>query len=123
MFLSWTLVVWVCLGPGVPGSGAANSTSPNGKARSCSDLRQFYTGKGFTLNGVPREEMSGPTVDPHFLLMDLTPTVDHYQPMWTHTNPMCTTHYLTHVDPLTDPHYYCGPHTVTSYQPHVDPHY
>ncbi|XP_030228697.1 glypican-1 [Gadus morhua] len=59
MFLSWTLVVWVCLGPGVPGSGAANSTSLNGKARSCSDLRQFYTGKGFTLNGVPREEMSG----------------------------------------------------------------
>lgn len=27
--------------------------------RSCTDLRQFYTGKGFTLAGVPQSEISG----------------------------------------------------------------
>ncbi|XP_072245149.1 glypican-1 [Leuresthes tenuis] len=30
-----------------------------GAERSCSDLRQFYTGKGFTLAGVPQTEISG----------------------------------------------------------------
>lgn len=30
-----------------------------GKARSCSDIRQFYSGKGFTLDGVPQSEISG----------------------------------------------------------------
>ncbi|CAL1579732.1 unnamed protein product [Knipowitschia caucasica] len=29
------------------------------KARSCSDIRQFYSGKGFTLEGVPQSEISG----------------------------------------------------------------
>ncbi|XP_073347838.1 glypican-1b [Pagrus major] len=29
------------------------------KARSCSDIRQFYTGKGFSLDGVPQAEISG----------------------------------------------------------------
>ncbi|XP_076847722.1 glypican-1 [Brachyhypopomus gauderio] len=29
------------------------------KARSCADVRQFYSGKGFTLNGVPQSEISG----------------------------------------------------------------
>ncbi|KAM4629538.1 glypican-1 isoform 2-T2 [Polymixia lowei] len=29
------------------------------KAGSCTDLRQFYTGKGFTLTGVPQTEISG----------------------------------------------------------------
>ncbi|KAK7945675.1 hypothetical protein WMY93_001403 [Mugilogobius chulae] len=29
------------------------------KARSCSDIRQFYNGKGFTLEGVPQSEISG----------------------------------------------------------------
>ncbi|KAM6920755.1 glypican-1b [Lycodopsis pacificus] len=29
------------------------------KARSCSDIRQFYTGKGFLLDGVPQSEISG----------------------------------------------------------------
>ncbi|XP_041848831.1 glypican-1-like [Melanotaenia boesemani] len=29
------------------------------KARSCSDIRQFYSGKGFSLDGVPQSEMSG----------------------------------------------------------------
>lgn len=29
------------------------------KARSCSDIRQFYSGKGFTLDGVPQSEISG----------------------------------------------------------------
>lgn len=31
----------------------------NSKARSCSDIRQFYGGKGFTLDGVPQSEISG----------------------------------------------------------------
>lgn len=29
------------------------------KARSCSDIRQFYSGKGFSLEGVPQSEISG----------------------------------------------------------------
>ncbi|XP_062260832.1 glypican-1b [Platichthys flesus] len=29
------------------------------KARSCSDIRQFYSGKGFHLDGVPQSEISG----------------------------------------------------------------
>ena len=29
------------------------------KARSCSDIRQFYSGKGFSLDGVPQSEISG----------------------------------------------------------------
>uniref|UniRef100_A0A671XNK1 Glypican-1 n=1 Tax=Sparus aurata TaxID=8175 RepID=A0A671XNK1_SPAAU len=29
------------------------------KARSCSDIRQFYSGKGFSLDGVPQAEISG----------------------------------------------------------------
>ncbi|XP_032387229.1 glypican-1b [Etheostoma spectabile] len=29
------------------------------KARSCSDIRQFYSGKGFALEGVPQSEISG----------------------------------------------------------------
>nr|XP_020504993.1 glypican-1-like [Labrus bergylta]XP_020504994.1 glypican-1-like [Labrus bergylta] len=29
------------------------------KARSCSDIRQFYSGKGFVLDGVPQSEISG----------------------------------------------------------------
>ncbi|XP_078143616.1 glypican-1b [Centroberyx gerrardi] len=30
-----------------------------GKARSCSDIRQFYSGKGFPLDGLPQSEISG----------------------------------------------------------------
>ncbi|XP_077413686.1 glypican-1b isoform X1 [Vanacampus margaritifer] len=30
-----------------------------GKARSCSDIRHFYSGKGFSLDGVPQSEISG----------------------------------------------------------------
>ncbi|XP_068504758.1 glypican-1-like [Syngnathus scovelli] len=29
------------------------------KARSCSDIRHFYTGKGFAVNGIPQSEISG----------------------------------------------------------------
>lgn len=29
------------------------------KARSCSDIKVFYSGKGFTLDGVPQSEISG----------------------------------------------------------------
>ncbi|XP_068599616.1 glypican-1 [Brachionichthys hirsutus] len=38
-------------------SAAAGPVS--GADRSCADLRQFYTGKGFTLAGVPQAEISG----------------------------------------------------------------
>lgn len=31
----------------------------SGAERSCADLRQFYTGKGFTLAAVPQTEISG----------------------------------------------------------------
>lgn len=40
----------LCALPGPASSGAD---------RSCADLRQFYTGKGFTLTGVPQTEISG----------------------------------------------------------------
>lgn len=36
---------------------AADSSSS--KTRSCADVRQFYSGKGFTLHGVPQSEISG----------------------------------------------------------------
>ncbi|XP_027883722.1 glypican-1-like [Xiphophorus couchianus] len=42
-------VVGLCAAPG----------SVSGADRSCGDLRQFYTGKGFTLEGVPLSEISG----------------------------------------------------------------
>lgn len=42
------LCLWTGAGPAVRGAD-----------RSCSDLRQFYTGKGFTLAGVPQNEISG----------------------------------------------------------------
>ncbi|KAM4739183.1 glypican-1-like [Anableps anableps] len=42
-------VVALCAAPG----------SVSGADRSCGDLRQFYTGKGFTLEGVPLTEISG----------------------------------------------------------------
>lgn len=40
---------------GAPASG----DKWNSKARSCSDIRQFYGGKGFALDGVPQSEISG----------------------------------------------------------------
>lgn len=42
-------VLGLCVAPG----------SVSGADRSCGDLRQFYTGKGFTLEGVPQTEISG----------------------------------------------------------------
>ncbi|XP_029488547.1 glypican-1-like [Oncorhynchus nerka] len=36
-----------------------SADNANSKARSCLDVRQFYSGKGFTLNGVPQTEISG----------------------------------------------------------------
>ncbi|XP_062869404.1 glypican-1 [Trichomycterus rosablanca] len=36
-----------------------DANSAAGKARSCSDTRRFYSGKGFTLSGVPSTEISG----------------------------------------------------------------
>jgi len=62
MYLLCAVIVSVCLVCPVPvvgAAGPAGNSSLSSKARSCSDLRQFYTGKGFTLNGVPQTEISG----------------------------------------------------------------
>lgn len=40
-------------------SVSLSADNAGGKARSCADVRQFYSGKGFTLKGVPRSEISG----------------------------------------------------------------
>ncbi|XP_034468955.1 glypican-1b [Hippoglossus hippoglossus] len=37
----------------------AHGDKGTSKARSCSDIRQFYSGKGFYLDGVPQSEISG----------------------------------------------------------------
>ncbi|XP_053293961.1 glypican-1b [Pleuronectes platessa] len=37
----------------------AHGDKGTSKARSCSDIRQFYSGKGFHLDGVPQSEISG----------------------------------------------------------------
>lgn len=29
------------------------------KSRSCSDIRHFYSGKGFSMDGIPQSEISG----------------------------------------------------------------
>ncbi|KAM7013149.1 glypican-1 [Tautogolabrus adspersus] len=52
MRLSVLLCVLACL-------CAAPGPVVGGADRSCTDLRQFYTGKGFTLGGVPLTEISG----------------------------------------------------------------
>lgn len=36
-----------------------SADSVGSKAQSCADVRQFYSGKGFTLHGVPQTEISG----------------------------------------------------------------
>ncbi|XP_041647586.1 glypican-1-like [Cheilinus undulatus] len=45
-----SVLACLCAAPGAVAAGAD---------RSCTDLRQFYTGKGFTLAGVPQTEISG----------------------------------------------------------------
>lgn len=40
-------------------SVSLSADNAGGKARSCADVRHFYSGKGFTLNGVPQSEISG----------------------------------------------------------------
>ena len=52
MRLPALLCALACLLSAAPGPVAAAD-------RSCADLRQFYTGKGFTLAGVPQSEISG----------------------------------------------------------------
>ncbi|XP_056148640.1 glypican-1-like [Lampris incognitus] len=39
--------------------GSSSGGGGGGKARSCSDIRQFYSGKGFALDDVPQSEISG----------------------------------------------------------------
>ncbi|XP_028824964.1 glypican-1 [Denticeps clupeoides] len=53
--MDFTATVLLLSAVAVP-SFADNAAS---KARSCSDVRQFYSGKGFTLHGVPQSEISG----------------------------------------------------------------
>ncbi|KAM9797271.1 glypican-1-like [Syngnathus typhle] len=50
------LVLVLCVLPVAP---ALSGTTGPALDRSCADLRQFYTGKGFTLAGVPQTETSG----------------------------------------------------------------
>ncbi|KAJ3599770.1 hypothetical protein NHX12_033726 [Muraenolepis orangiensis] len=62
------LLLLMCTVPGTRAGNGAGGNGPTGaggnasslstKARSCADLRQFYTGKGFTLNAVPQTEIS-----------------------------------------------------------------
>lgn len=40
-------------------TAAAYGDKGTSKARSCSDIRQFYSGKAFSLDGVPQSEISG----------------------------------------------------------------
>jgi len=55
---AWTaLCVMVLVAP----PPAALGDRGAGKARSCSDIRQFYSGKGFHLDDVPESEISGET--------------------------------------------------------------
>jgi len=42
-------------------SVSLSADNAGGKAQSCTDVRNFYIGKGFTLNGVPQSEISGMT--------------------------------------------------------------
>ncbi|XP_074507304.1 glypican-1b [Sebastes fasciatus] len=48
-------LVAVCCSLTAPAFGDKGTS----KARSCSDIRQFYSGKGFALDGVPQSEISG----------------------------------------------------------------
>ncbi|KAJ8357479.1 hypothetical protein SKAU_G00202730 [Synaphobranchus kaupii] len=50
-------ILWVCLFCVFAGPVFGDNVSS--KARSCSDVRQFYSGKGFSLSGVPQTEISG----------------------------------------------------------------
>lgn len=40
-------------------TAASAAAAAEGKARSCSDVRQAYTAKGFSLVNVPHQEISG----------------------------------------------------------------
>ncbi|KAM6948466.1 glypican-1b [Aplochiton taeniatus] len=52
---SFVVIALVLCALTAPGSGDKGTS----KARSCSDIRQFYSGKGFPLDGVPQSEISG----------------------------------------------------------------
>ncbi|GAA6104045.1 glypican-1 [Tachysurus ichikawai] len=56
MALALTILSLFCV---ILACAHADGNNAGGKARSCSDARRFYSGKGFTLNGVPHAEMSG----------------------------------------------------------------
>lgn len=55
MALALTILVFCVLAA----CARADGNNAGGKARSCSDARRFYSGKGFTLIGVPHAEISG----------------------------------------------------------------
>ena len=52
---SYVIVILVLCAVTALGNGDDGIT----KARSCSDIRKFYTGKGFSLDEVPMSEISG----------------------------------------------------------------
>ncbi|TUH89301.1 Glypican-1 [Bagarius yarrelli] len=56
MAFALTIISFFCI---FVACARADSNNAGGKARSCSDARRFYSGKGFTLNGVPHAEISG----------------------------------------------------------------
>lgn len=56
MALALTILPVFCV---LAACARADDNNAGSKARSCSDARRFYSGKGFTLNGVPHAEISG----------------------------------------------------------------
>ncbi|KAI5609872.1 glypican-1 precursor [Silurus asotus] len=56
MALALTILPFLCA---LAACVRADGGTAGGKARSCADARRFYSGKGFTLNGVPQSEISG----------------------------------------------------------------
>lgn len=56
MALALTIILVFCM---LAACARADGNNAGGKARSCTDARRFYSGKGFTLNGVPNAEISG----------------------------------------------------------------
>lgn len=50
-----TMIFVLCV-LNMPVFGAGNAIA---KPRSCADVKQFYIGKGFSVNGLPQTELSG----------------------------------------------------------------
>lgn len=64
MIAMWRVRVALCalsalLSSTSTSTSSAAAAAADGKARSCSDVRQAYTAKGFSLVNVPNQEISG----------------------------------------------------------------